>query len=323
MKYGQVPGIDKAISRLVQGTMMISSRDLESSYALLDGVLELGCTAFDLAHVYGGGDAERIFGKWLRSRGCRDQIVIITKGAHHNRDRKRVTPYDIAADLHDSLARLQVDKIDLYLLHRDDPGVAVGPIVEALNVHQKEGLIGAFGGSNWTHNRVQLANAYAAGHNLVPFVASSPQFSLVEMVEPPWAGCVSVGGPLGAAARDYYREAHMGVFTWSSLAGGFLTGRYTRENRQTRTDRQDQLVLRSYGSEDNFSRLERAQRLAHAKGLTLPQMALAYSQNHALNLFSLVGCRAPAEYADNLVALETRLTAEEIIWLENGEGSCL
>lgn len=318
MKYGHVPGIDKAISRLVQGTMMIDSRDLDGSFGLLDGVADLGCTAFDLAHVYGGGDVERIFGRWLRSRGCRDEVVIITKGAHHNQDRKRVTPYDIAADLHDSLARLQVDKIDLYLLHRDDPDVAVGPIVEALNAYKMEGVIGAFGGSNWTHDRVQLANAYASDHNLVPFVASSPQFSLVEMVEAPWAGCVSVGGPSGAAARAYYGEAHMGLFTWSSLAGGFLTGRYSRENREERTERQDELVLRSYGSEDNFDRLERAQRLAETKGLTLPQLALAYSQNHPQNLFSLVGCHAPEEYADNIVALETPLTTEEVIWLETG-----
>ena len=113
----------------------------------------------------------------------------------------------------------------------------------------------------------------------------------------------------------------MGLFTWSSLAGGFLTGRYTRANREMRTERQDALVLRSYGSEDNFSRMARARRLAEATGLTLPQLALAYSQNHPLNLFSLVGCRAPEEYADNILALETPLTAEEIIWLETGEGN--
>ncbi len=320
MQYGQVPGIDKAVSRLVQGTMMINSRDLEVSFALLDGVVELGCRAFDLAHVYGGGDAERTFGQWLQARDGRDDVVIITKGAHHNRDRNRVTPYDISADLHDSLARLQVDKIDLYLLHRDDPSVPVGPIVERLNALKAEGLIDAFGGSNWTHERVQAANDYAASHGLVPFVASSPQFSLVEMVEPPWSGCVSVGGPSGATARDYYEATDLALFTWSSLAGGFLTGRYTRANRSSRTTHQDELVLRSYGSQDNFDRLERAQELAAFKGVTLPQLALAYSQRHPLNLFSLVGCRTAEEYADNAVALETPVTSAEIGWLETGEG---
>jgi aryl-alcohol dehydrogenase-like predicted oxidoreductase len=321
MQYGKLPGIDKPISRLVQGSMMISSRDLEASFSLLDAVFDLGCTAFDLAHVYGGGDVERTFGQWLRERDCRDEIMILTKGAHHNQDRKRVTPYDISADLHDSLARLQVDKIDLYLLHRDDPEVPVGPIVERLNAHKDEGLIDAFGGSNWSHARIVAANAYAEAHGLTPFTASSPQFSLAEMVAPPWAGCISVGGPSGAAARAFYEDSGVALFTWSSLAGGFMTGRYTRDNRAELDARQDELVLRSYGSAENFDRLERAQALAADKGLTLPQLALAYSQSHPLNLFSLVGSRTAQEYADNAVALEAVLTPDEIAWLETGEGA--
>ncbi len=323
MKYGHVPGIDKPISRLVQGSMMISSRDLEGTFALLDAVFEAGCTAFDLAHVYGGGDVERTFGRWVRERGLRDAIVVITKGAHHNQDRRRVTPFDITADLHDSLARLQMDKIDLYLLHRDDPGVSVGPIVEILHEHKSAGLIGAFGGSNWGHTRVRDANAYAAAHGLTPFAASSPQFSLAAMVAPPWEGCVSISGPDGREAREWYAQTGLALFTWSSLAGGFLSGRYRPDNLDSLTEGRDQLVKRSYVSRTNFERLERAQRLAAARGLTLPQVALAYSQNHPLNLFSLVGCRSLAEFADNAVALETPLTAEEIIWLETGEGEIL
>jgi len=303
--------------------MMVSSRDVEGSFALLDGVLALGGNAFDLAHVYGGGDAERTFGRWLNERGVRDQVVILTKGAHHNRDRRRVTPYDITSDLHDSLARLGVDKVDLYVLHRDDPSVSVGPIVEVLNEHKNAGLIDAFGGSNWTHGRIAEANAYAAEHGLTPFVASSPQFSLAEMVMPPWEGCVSIGGPAGGAARAYYAAKGVALFTWSSLAGGFFTGRYSRTNLDGLTERQDALVKRSYCSDLSFDRLERAQALAEAKGLTLPQVALAYSQNHPLNLYSLVGCRTPAEFADNKIALETEMTEEEILWLETGEGEVL
>ncbi len=316
MKYGYVPGIDKPISRLVQGSMMLSSRNLEGSFALLDGVYALGCTAFDLAHVYGGGDVERTFGTWVRERGLRDDIVIITKGAHHNQDRRRVTPYDITADLHDSLARLGVASIDLYLLHRDDPDVPVGPIVEALNEHKAAGLIDAFGGSNWTHERIRAANVYADAHGLCPFVASSPQFSLAEMVEPPWDGCVSIGGPDEAAARAFYTETQLALFTWSSLAGGFFTGRYRRDNLEMLSEPQDELVKRSYGSALNLERLERARELAERKGRTLAQIALAYSQHHPLNLFSLIGCRTVAEFEDNLKALETPLSEDEVTWLE-------
>ena len=83
-----------------------------------------GCTTFDTAHGYGEGACERAFGRWLEKRGLRDQVVILGKGAHHNQDRKRVTPFDIEADLHDSLARLRVDSIDLYVLHPRRPGGA-------------------------------------------------------------------------------------------------------------------------------------------------------------------------------------------------------
>lgn len=318
MKYGTLPGIDKPISRLVQGTVMISSRDADASFALLDGVFDLGCTTFDTAHGYGGGDSERTLGRWIRERGVRDQVVILTKGAHHNQDRQRVTPFDITSDLHDSLARLQVDYIDLYVLHRDDPSVPVGPIVEILNAHRRAGLIGAFGGSNWSHTRIKAANEYAAAHGLAPFAISSPQFSLAEMVKEPWENCVSISGPSGAAARAYYQETRTALFTWSSLAGGFFSGRFTRDNLDTFESHMDKLCVRSYAHEENFQRLDRARQLAAEKGLTLPQIALAYSQNHPLNLFSLVGCRAPEEFADNLVALETELTAEEIRWLESG-----
>ncbi len=320
MKYGHVPGIDKPISRLVQGSMMVSSRDLDTSFALLDGIFELGCNTYDMAHVYGGGDVERTFGLWMRERGIRDELVLLTKGAHHNQDRNRVTPFDITADLHDSLARLQVDKVELYLLHRDDPGYPVGPIVEILNEHRAAGLIDAFGGSNWSYERIAEANAYANAHGLTPFTASSPQFSLAEMVEAPWAGCISISGPAEVAGRQAYAESGLALFTWSSLAGGFFSGRYRRDNLDTLTEGQDRLVIRSYCSEANFDRLERAQQLADQKGLTLPQVALAYSQRHPLNLFSLVGCRTPEEFADNIVALETPLTEAEIVWLESGKG---
>lgn len=87
MRYGHMPGIEKPISRLVQGTVMVSSGELEQSFALLDEVYGLGCTTFDTAHVYGNGDCERTVGRWVR-----EKVVIIGKGAHHGVERKRVTP---------------------------------------------------------------------------------------------------------------------------------------------------------------------------------------------------------------------------------------
>jgi len=316
MEYGYLPGVDKPISRLVQGTVMVNSRQLEKGFALLDDVFALGCTAFDTAHVYGSGDNERSVGRWVNERSLREEVVIIGKGAHHNPDRKRVTPFDITADIHDSLARFRFDYIDLYLLHRDDPAVSVGPIVEVLNEHLAAGRIHAFGGSNWTHERIQAANEYAQAHGLTPFVASSPNFSLADQVKEPWPDCVSISGAQGQAAREWYAAEGMALFTWSSLAGGFFSGRFRRDNLETFETYFDRLCVESYCDEDNFRRLDRAQVLAEEKGLTVPQVAMAYVMAQPLNIFAVVGCQNGDEFRANLEAATVRLTPEEMAWLE-------
>lgn len=316
MEYGHISGIDKPISRLVQGTVMVNSGELEKSFALLDEVYALGCTTFDTGHVYGNGDCERTVGRWVRERGVRDQVVMIGKGAHHNADRKRVTPFDITADIYDSLARFKFDYIDLYLLHRDDPTVPVGPIIETLNEHQQAGRIHLFGASNWTHERIKEANQYAAAHGLKPFIASSPNFSLADQVKEPWPDCITISGPANEATRAWYQQTQMPLFTWSSLAGGFFSGRFTRHNLDSFSNYFDNLCVESYCYEDNFQRLDRATQLAKQKGLTLPQIALAYVINQPLNIWALVGCRNGHEFAANIAASQINLSAEEMAWLD-------
>ena len=138
MEYGSIPGARVPVSRLVQGTVPLDANDRERSFALLDGVFASGCTMFDTARHY-GGRREELFGEWVASRGVRDRIAVLGKGAHHSPERRRVTPEDITNDLHTSLTAFGFDFIDLYLLHRDDPAVPVGPIVERLALHQREG----------------------------------------------------------------------------------------------------------------------------------------------------------------------------------------
>lgn len=316
MKYGQIEGVNKPISRLVQGTLMMSKDKIDESFALMDGILALGCTAFDTAHVYGQGENERNFGRWIRERGVRDQIVLIGKGAHHNSDRQRVTSYDIEADLNDSFARFGFDYIDIYLLHRDDPSQPVGPIIEVLNKYQAAGKIGIFGGSNWSVQRLEEANEYAYAHNLKPFAASSPNFSLAEQKQPPWPNCVSIAGNKESEARAWYAAHRMPLFTWSSLAGGFFSGRFRRDNLDKFWEYFDKVVLDSYCTEANFQRLDRAEELAAQRGVTLPQIALAYVLSQPLDIYALVGCNTPDEFRANIEALELELTPDEIAFLE-------
>jgi aryl-alcohol dehydrogenase-like predicted oxidoreductase len=315
MQYGHVPGVEKPISRLVQGTVSMDAKRKNAAFKLLDEAFALGCNTFDTAHVYSAGENERTVGKWVNDRRVRERVVIIGKGAHHNVDRKRVTPFDITADLYDSLARFQFDCIDLYLLHRDDPSVPVGPIVEVLNQHKEAGLINAFGGSNWSPKRIQEANDYAAQHGLTPFVASSPQFSLAEQMKEPWEGCISISGPANKPSRDWYQANQMPVFAWSSLAGGFFSGRFTRDNLDTFKKYFDKVCIDSYANEDNFKRLERAQQLAGELGLTVPQIAMAWVMSQPLNIFALVGAASGDEFQANMEALALKLDPQTLAWL--------
>lgn len=314
MDYGTIEGVDKKISRIVLGSMIINRTEREKSFALLDTAAEAGITAIDTAHVYAGGDSERAIGEWMAERGNRDATVILSKGCHHNADRRRVTPFDLASDLHDSLTRLKTDYIDVYVLHRDDPDVPVGPIVEALNEQREAGRIRAFGGSNWTHERLREANAYAEAHGLVPFRVSSPNFGLAEQVENPWGdGCVSLSGPAREEARRYHAEAELAVFAYSSLARGLFSDRVTRENFKETADGASQ---RAYCHEVNFRRLDRVRELAEAKGVSVPQIALAWVLRQPLDVYALVGAASGAEIRANLAALELPLTEDELAWLD-------
>jgi aryl-alcohol dehydrogenase-like predicted oxidoreductase len=316
MQYKNIAGVNKPVSRIVQGTTGINSKELDASFALLDAAFEAGINTVDTAHHYGAGDCERTVGRWIRERGIRDKVVILAKGAHHSADRKRVTPYDISADLHDSLARFQTDFLDLYILHRDDPDVPVGPIVEVLNEHHAAGKIGLFGGSNWSYERVREANEYAAQHNLVPFTVSSPNFSLADMVKEPWAGCLSISGTQGEAARAWYAEQNMPLFTWSSMAGGFFSGRFRRDNLDTFKDYMDLVVVNSYCYEENFQRIDRAQQLADEKGVTLAQIAVSWLLHQPLNVFALLAPRTAEEVRLNAAALELELSQDEMDWID-------
>lgn len=317
MEYGTVAGVDKPVSRLVLGTMIISSEEQGRSSALLDAAVELGWTAFDTAHGYAGGNSERGLGAWMQARGNREQVVIVSKGCHHNRDRRRVTPFDLASDLHDSLARLQTDYIDLYLLHRDDPTVPVGPIVEALNEHLAAGRIHAFGGSNWTHQRISQANEYAEKHGLTPLTASSPNYGLADQIEDPWGGgCVTISGPGNREARAWYAENEMPVLAYSSLARGFFSGRITPDNYQQTKGTLDRACRTAYCHEPNLRRLERALRLSKEKGISVPQLVLAFMFASPVNVFPIVGAASRDELADNLSAFGVTVSEEERAWLD-------
>lgn len=314
MRYGTIEGIGQPVSRLFFGSMKLSEDTYAQDCALLDALLGQGLNAIDLAHVYGGGQCERVVGRWMESRKNRGRVVILTKGCHPSQDRERVTAYDLLSDFHDSLARLRTDYIDLYLLHRDAPDAPVGELAETFGALIREGKLRAWGVSNWTHGRIAQANEYARAHGLPPAAVSSPNFGLAEQVEDPWGhGCVTISGPQNGEARAWYRENGMPVIAYSSLGRGFFSGRVTRENwRETA----DEACRRAYCHERNFLRLDRAWVLARERGLQVAQVALAYIVNTPLSVFPVVQMDDVSQLAQNVQACETVLSERELRWLD-------
>ena len=316
MEYIRIPHVKGKVSRIIFGTAMKPFNEGKSDDALLDAVLAMGVTVLDTARVYGG--AEEALGGWLERTGCRDRIVILSKCGHFDLEtgRRRVCPEAMRADLQTSLEALHTDFIDIYLLHRDNPDVPVGPLVETFNEMHAEGRIGAFGGSNWTHERIEEANEYAYAHNLIPFEVSSPNFGLADQIEDPWGqGCVTIAGPRAKEAREWYRRNGMPVIAYSSLAHGFFSGRLKSTNPEDAPNILDAPAVKGYVCPENFERLRRCEQLAGRKKTTVPQLAMAWMFHLRLNLCAVVSTSRPDRMKRNIDALALPLTDEECRWM--------
>ncbi|MFN3705510.1 MAG: aldo/keto reductase [Thermoflexales bacterium] len=298
--HGHLPGLAKPVSRLVMG--VDNQESIAWASVMFDAFFERGGNTFDTAFVYLGGQSEVLLGQWIRNRGIREEVVIVDKGAHT----PFCTPEDLDRQLRISLERLQTDYVDIYCLHRDNPAVPVGEFMDVLNLHWRAGRIKVFGGSNWSMERVDAANTYAAQHGLEPMRVISNNFSLARMVRPPWVGCLSAGTP---EFRAWLERTRITLLAWSSQARGFFLEDTAPEFTA------DPERVRCWFSEDNFERLRRARELAQARGVRAINIALAYVLHQPFPTFALIGPRTLAELRTTLPALRVSLTPQEVRWL--------
>ncbi len=298
-----IPGISKPASLVTLGFEFFPN--FAAASLTLDAFYEAGGNAFDTAYVYGGGKTESIFGDWHTSRSVpREEIVLIGKGAHS----PLCYPDMIAKQLDQSLNRLKTDYVDIYFMHRDNTDVPVGEFVDAMDAEVKAGRIrGIFGGSNWTRARFDEAIAYAEKNGKTAPAALSNNFSLAEMLDPIWAGCI-------AASDDEWKAwlnaKQIPNFAWSSQGRGFFTDRAGRDKRD------DEELVRVWYSDRNFGRRDRAIELAQKLGRSPIHIALAYVVAQPFPVIPLIGPRTIAELEDSLSALDIKLTPEQVKWLE-------
>lgn len=301
MKYGQLAGVGKNISRLVMG--MDNQLTIAHATAMFDDFFTRGGNSFDTAYVYGGGLQEKLFGQWVRNRNIREETVLIDKGAH--------TPYcdpeSLQRQFLESLERLQMDYMDIYFMHRDNPDIPVGEFIDVLNDLFQKGQIRAFGGSNWTLERIMEANEWAKNNGKQGFAAVSNNFSLARMVAPPWRGCIAASEP---EYRQWHEETQMPLFAWSSQARGFFVPDRAHPEKHDEPD-----LVRCWYSDDNFRRQTHCFELAARKGVHPVVIALAYVLNQPFPVFPLIGPRCISETQSSFEALDIELTPDEVKWL--------
>lgn len=313
---GRIPGLERPVSRIFFGTANPPiSTDEDAAADLLDSVLDCGINAFDCARSY--GSAEQALGRWLESRGCREQVVLLSKCGDVRDGIVHVDRQVINEQLARSLEALRTNRIDLYLLHRYDPNTPVEEFIDTLNEHQKDGKIGLFGVSNWPHQHIEAANRYAASHGLSGFSVSSPNYGLTRQMQDPWGGgCVTVAGPENREARDWYTQNQMPVIAYSSLGRGFFSGRFKSFDYETARCVLDVYAQKGYLYDENMRRLQCAEVLAERDGMSVSEVAMRYFFSSAMNVFAVVSTTSPDRLQMNIRAAESPLSAADVRFLE-------
>jgi len=199
--------------------------DERTSFQLLDAFVDAGFNFIDTADVYSswhpgnrGGESETILGKWLKQRGKRDGVVIATKvGMEMAPDKKGLAKSYILRAAEDSLKRLQTDYIDLYQSHKDDPDTPIEETLEAYSQLIKQGKVRTIGASNYTADRLSKALQVSRENGLPGYVCLQPLYNLYARAE------------FETELAPLCQKEGVGVITYSSLASGFLTGKYRSE----------------------------------------------------------------------------------------------
>jgi predicted dehydrogenase/aryl-alcohol dehydrogenase-like predicted oxidoreductase len=305
--HATIPGCAKPISRIVMGTMIYSPSEYPLTFAMLDYFYEIGGNCLDTAHLYNVGQSEIACGKWINTRGIREQIVLLGKGCHTPADK----PEFITPQLNLTLERLGTSYLDLYALHRDNIKYPVSEFIEPLEEHRKAGRIRAYGGSNWSTARLQEANDYCKSKGYPGFQLSSPNFSLAVWNQPMWAGCLTASDK---PSRQWYAQSQVPIFSWSSQASGFFAGRITPETASS-PDWYQRDAHRAWYNDENAKRLHRARELAKKKNTTPTAIAMAYVLNQPFPTFALIGPRSIEETRTSSMGANLKLTPEELNFL--------
>ena len=295
-------GVEKLGSRLALGCDNQTSS--LHAFTMFDHFYGSGGRIFDTAYIYNNGKGDKYLGDWINSRNVEDEIIVLGKGAHT----PDCEPKFIRPQIEESLSRLNINKIDIFCLHRDNPEIPVAEFMDALNEAKDDGLIGNIGASNWEMGRFAEARDYALKNNMEPFTVLSNNFSLAEMVDPVWPGCVGVNN----SYLEYLMDNQIMLFPWSSQARGFFIEKKEITSNEHFSNPSLEEERRVWHSEKNLQRRKVCFAIAAQRGVQPIQVALAYVIQKSSLIFPLVGPRTIIEAESSIAATQLNLTDEEM-----------
>ena len=319
MEHRTLGGSGAAVSTYALGTMTFGvETDEAGGHDQLDVFVEAGGTLVDTADVYGGGDpgaSEEIVGRWLDDRpsDVTDRVVLATKARFTtgpDRNDVGLSRRHLDRALEASLRRLRVDTVDLYQVHAFDPLTPLEETLRFLDDAVRAGKVRYVGLSNFAGWQVQRAVDLADRHGWAGPVTHQPQYNLLAR-EVEWEIVPAC------------RANGLGLLPWSPLGGGWLTGKYTRDQRPsgaTRLGEDPARGVEAYdaraASERTWAVVDALQTVAAGRGVPMGQVALAWLHDRPAVSSVILGARTTDQLRDNLGAAGLHLSEEETARLD-------
>jgi aryl-alcohol dehydrogenase-like predicted oxidoreductase len=315
MDYRMLGASGCAVSALCLGTMTFGEEtDEPGAHQQLDRFVEAGGTLVDTANVYGDGMSEEMIGRWFASRPgeITEQVVLATKGRFGPDDSPNgsgLSARHLTRALDASLRRLGRDAVDLYQLHAFDPLTPLEETLRTLDGFVRAGKIRYYGLSNFTGWQLTKVVHLARALNIAGPVTLQPQYSLL-VREIEWE--------IVPAAMD----AGLGLLPWSPLGGGWLSGKYRRDERPagtTRLGEDPNRGMEAYdrrGTRRTWEVIDAVQKVARERDVPMAEIALAWVTGRPAVTSTILGARTAAQLETNLRSADLRLTAEEIRTLD-------
>lgn len=287
--------------------------DEATSFAALDAFVEAGLDLIDTADMYSawkpgnrGGESETIIGRWLAKRGRHDDVVIATKVAKWT-EHKGLAPATIQAAADDSLKRLQIDTIDLYFAHEDDPSVPLAETLGAFARLIEQGKVRAIGASNYTAARLVEALDTSEKLGLPRYEVLQPEYNLVARKD------------YESALEPLVRERNVGVVPYYSLASGFLSGKYRSEDDLHKSATRAAAVGK-YLNGHGLRVLAALDDIARVHSATPAQVALAWLIARDGITAPIASATSVAQVEDLAAAVRLKLGPDDVATLDKVSG---